>query len=335
VPGTNALPVPVAHYCPHEGGLTKQSDALSSRGMEPAKLTAFARSLAEAEFVASIAELAQNWHDLQVVLRLQGAADASTPGFGNHVRRSFLGALAPGASPSARAGLACSWDPPCALDLFCREQFRGPRGDGMPKPYAIQIDTKGNDLLVGLTVFGMACDWFYVAAEAMSAGLTGILPWGKATQSLVSDSPEITHRITGGAAGLDPIPTAQSVRVTFLSPVDASSRKPVTPASLLSAALRRMDALSRWQGLALDPDIGREAAKRIGDCDFRDIELHPTVYKSPNRTDQARNSKVLTGSFVVSRHMETLWPLLQLCERTQIGRGTVQGLGRIQLEALE
>jgi len=100
-------------------------------------------------------------------------------GIGAHLRRSFLGAMGAAASAAAQRGEPCSWDPPCAFDVFCREQLRGPRGDGLPKPYVLQVHPDGGDLIVGLRVIGMANDWYMAAAEAMVAGINTILPWSR------------------------------------------------------------------------------------------------------------------------------------------------------------
>ena len=79
--------------------------------------------------------LACNWFDQTIRVRLSGAARRSLdPEILNHFRRSFLGALSAGGSPAARAGQPCPWEPPCAFDVFCREQYRE-NGSGLPKPF--------------------------------------------------------------------------------------------------------------------------------------------------------------------------------------------------------
>ena len=147
-------------------------------GMDTVPLTNLARWLAAPDRVERLADLAQGWRDQEVVVTLAPVASADD-GFGAHLRRSFLAALAPGASAPARAGRACPWDPPCALDIFLREQLRV-GGDGLPKPYVLCWQQTGPQIAVTLRLFGTACDWAPAAAEALVAGLTGILPWPRA-----------------------------------------------------------------------------------------------------------------------------------------------------------
>lgn len=124
-------------------------------------------------------------------------------GFGAHLRRSFLGALNPGASPAVRVGAPCPWDPPCALDVFQREQLRA-GGDGLPKPYVLSWQQKGPALAVTLRVFGIACDWFPAAVEAMTAALHDRLSWDNALPLCYSPPRLIDRRLR------PPLPPAPS-----------------------------------------------------------------------------------------------------------------------------
>jgi hypothetical protein len=138
--------------------------------------TQLAATLARPEFTGSLDVLARAFVDQTVFFRLENCAPSAPFEIGAHLRRSFLGALGGGASDAAKANEPCNWGPPCALDVFCREQLRGPRGEGLPKPYVMNWHKEGSDLIIVLRVFGMAVDWFMVAAEAMAAGIRTILP---------------------------------------------------------------------------------------------------------------------------------------------------------------
>lgn len=129
-------------------------------------LTPFARHLSRPEVVASADALISASFDQTIALRLRGAAGGIAPDA--HLRRSFLAALGPAASEAARSGKPCTWDPPCALDVFCREQLRH-KGAGLPKPYVLWAERHEEDLVIRLRVFGMANDWFAAAAEALAA----------------------------------------------------------------------------------------------------------------------------------------------------------------------
>lgn len=140
-----------------------------------------AQWLATPEKVDSLDVLASRWRDRDVRL-LIGPIGPATSAFGAHLRRSFLAALGPSASPAARAGRPCTWQPPCALDVFLREQLRV-KGDGLPKPYILFWRQEGQFMEVTLRIFGTACDWAPAAAEALVAAMAS-LPWTKALHSV-------------------------------------------------------------------------------------------------------------------------------------------------------
>lgn len=271
--------------------------------------------------------LAGAWTDMDVVLHLRGAGRAPV-GIGAHLRRSFLGALGPGASPEARDTLPCPWDPPCALDVFCREQMRGPAGDGLPKPYVLRSEPDGADLRVTLRLFGIAGDWSFAAAEALTMGLRDILPWGRLSLS----RPEIANRsVTTGQIVPEPAPRA--VRLHLVSPMDISGRDPARePWTILSRMIRRVDGVARWSGVGLDSDTSRAVSLMCRELQYGIGGLRLGRHHSANRHAQKRTDPVLTGALDVAGDLAPLWPLLQAAERCHIGRHAVEGLGWIRLE---
>ncbi len=319
---------PVPDTCSANGGLISRVCSVCIGGMETDALTPLAHFLLGAETVADPARLAEAWFDQTAIFRLRGAGALDRPGLGGHLRRSFLGALGRGASPEARAGQPCAWDPPCALDVFLREQFRGPGGDGLPKPYVIFTEADGPDLLVSLRVFGMANDWFAAASEAFVAGMREILPW---RQFYGQDMPALGGRRLEQVAGLAPLPDPGAVRLEILSPMDASTARGALEASLLSRLLRRVDALSRWQGLALDSRQTRRLTEQLRGLDFTGTRLRFGVYNSPNRKRQNRARRSVSGHLVAVGDLHGLMPVLAIGERCHVGRGAVEGQGRYQL----
>ncbi|OLS50197.1 hypothetical protein BV379_19190 [Rhodovulum sulfidophilum] len=292
-----------------------------------------AGALAVPERHGDTAALAAAWADQTVALRLAGAGHAP-PEIGAHLRRSFLGAMGRAASPAAEAGRPCDWDPPCALDVFRREQLRGPKGDGLPKPYVLAAWSDGPDLAVTLRIFGMAIDWAMAAAEALVAGIGTILPWGRVLPGAGG-----TPVIAGREIGLyrivaDPPPNA--ARLVFLSPMDATGTDAMAqPWTILSRALRRADALSRWNGMALDDEVAAAIAAGLRDLEYDVTGLRPGRYASPNRHGQARQDPTLAGQLIVRGDLSDIWPVLRIAERAHIGRHAVEGLGRIRLETVE
>jgi len=293
--------------------------------------TPLARVLAAPDPVTTFSDLARQWHDMRLRVVLADAACAYEPGFGNHVRRSFLGALGPGASPQARLGQPCSWDPPCTLDVFGREQLRGASGDGLPKPFALYVWPEGDDLCIELTVFGMACDWLHAAAEALGVGLLTILPWARVTGGKLSGPPQIKDRFVTAVSGLNDNAPSDSFELVLDSGLDASGRAGADPSSLLAAALRRVDAVARWQNCAVAPETGRGLAEALRHVGYEGTSLRKARIEMPNRHKQARSYSAVEGVIKIQNAPSELWPALRIAERCQIGRGTVWGLGRFSI----
>lgn len=294
-------------------------------------LTRLARALGDVQSTDQIDDLARGFFDQTATLRLAGCAASAPVGIGAHVRRSFLGALGDGASDPARANLPCPWEPPCALDVFRREQLRGPRGDGLPKPYVIETDIDGVDLIVRLRVFGMANDWFMAATEAMLRGLRTILPWSRLFPGRTACPEVLSRQVDVGVLRVMP-PDTSSVALVFTAPADTGGFDPkADPNRILSSLLRRVDGISRWNGLALDDDAGRAFAAFTKTLSYDATGLRLAGYQSPNAKGQSRVKRTMLGVLKISGALEKLWPVLAMGERCHFGRGAVEGLGAFRI----
>ena len=297
--------------------------------MDPAPANSLHRLLASPEGIARPEELTARWHDQTATFRLAGAASFHRAGAGAHLRRSFLGALAPGASSEARRGRPCPWEPPCALDVFRREQMRGERGEGLPKPYVIFTEADGADLLVSLRVFGRANIWFAAAIEGFCAGMRDILPWQKAARMA---PPAIMARQVSISRGISAPPVSDNrLVIEFLSPVDVSGVRGPLGRSLVSRMLRRAAAMARWHGLALAPETTRRITAHLDTLGFDEGGLHAGRYLSPNRHAQRRSHATRAGLLCIAGDPAPLLPLLAIAERCHVGRAAVEGLGRFRL----
>ena len=292
--------------------------------------TGLARVLARTEQVDA-AGLAAAWHDQSLTLRLRGAGRRAPSDIGGHLRRSFLGALGKGASEASRNGQPCDWDPPCALDVFGREQLRGPRGDGLPKPYLLRAWAEGRDLMVTLRIFGMANDWALGAGEALAVGLREILPWSRVMPGM-RDSPEIAAR-DFSVARIRPGRAPDRAVLVFLSPMDATGTDIAhRPQTLVARLIRRADALSRWNGVRLSDETGRALARHAATLDYDLTGLRFGHYQSPNRHRKKRRDPTIAGRFAMAGDLAPLWPILQIGTRCHIGRHAVEGLGAFRIE---
>jgi len=287
--------------------------------------------LARPEWTRDLNGLAAAWCCQTARFRVAGEGASAPVGIGAHLRRSFLGALGSGASARAAGGQACDWDPPCALDVFRREQLRGPGGNGLPKPYVIAADLDRGDLIVSLGIFGMAVDWAMAAIEAMATGLRTILPWHHLYPGMTR-APDIVDR----QIWFPPLPACpdagNAVTLRLLSPLDITgTRRDAHPSSLLSRLLRRIDGLSRWNGMALEPEAGRAMAQSFRHLAVDLSGLRATQQLSPNAKGQRRVRDVVLGEIVISGDWAPIWPLLAMGEQAHLGRGAVEGLGRYDL----
>lgn len=319
--------------CPHDGGLFDHSrPARHVQLMLTAPETGLAQLLARPEYTDA-AGLVAAWYDQTFTFRLKGAGQRAPADIGGHLRRSFLGALGKGASPEAQAGRPCPWDPPCALDVFRREQLRGPKGDGLPKPHIIRAWPRGTDLIATLRIFGMAGDWAMTAAEAMALGIREILPWPRVVAGLQTP-PEIVER-TVDISRLSLEPAPRQVALIFLSPIDGTGADiAAKPHSLITRLIRRVDAMSRWNGVAMDESAGRALAHHAARLDYDLTGLRPGRYESPNRHRQKRHDPTFGGRIVISSDLAPIWPILLLGARCHVGRHAVEGLGAFRLDTV-
>ena len=299
--------------------------------IEPA--TAFALWLSSPVRADELMDVAGGWRDQDVTITLSPIAPVDS-GFGAHLRRSFLGAMTPGASSAARAGRPCTWDPPCALDIFLREQLRV-GGDGLPKPYVLFWRQDGQTLTVTLRVFGTACDWAPAAAEGLVAGLGSILPWAKAVVGQ-NDSPQILDRRMN-STGLTEV-SEGPLTLRILSPMDDEGAKPGAAGDgasrLLSRAIRRVDALARWQGQEMGEDVTRALTASAHQVRARALRLIRQRRQSPNQLGQARVTQVVTGEIDLPPLSFELRVLLSLAQRCHLGRHTNEGLGSFEVVPL-
>lgn len=268
--------------------------------------------------------LAANWFDQTIRLRLDGCAGLIDDlEMLNHFRRSFGGALGAAASASARANLPCPWSPPCALDVFFREQLRED-GIGMPKPFVMLADHDGDDLIASLRLFGFATDWMPAAEHAFIAGLREVLPW----QKLGRTQPAITDRQIDTCDGISDAQIPETVTLHWLTPLDAEKIDPANnPISILTRLHRRAAQLGRWHDVGME-DANPERWQAI-EWDAA-LSLSNQPYRSQGG-QTAVNADGALGDVTLSGDLAEVWPLLRVGERSLVGRGAVRGRGRYEL----
>jgi hypothetical protein len=126
-----------------------------------------ARLLAPAHRV-TLEDLPGVWFHTVATVRCHGAGPlAREPRFTGKLRGAWGEQLKAAASAEAIAGGPCPWQPPCALDVLFRPQARITPALEVPKPYVLAAMAEGGDLVVRLTLFGLATEWTEAAVEAL------------------------------------------------------------------------------------------------------------------------------------------------------------------------
>ena len=253
--------------------------------------------------------------------------------FLNKVRRAFGGALLKTASKEAQdpQQLPCSWSPVCGSDLLFREQMRIQR-DGLPKPYVLLCEPVGANLLLSIRLFGLATQWAPALADSMTLALRETLLQSRINPGL--EGVDIIGRYMKSEPCQKPMQMTgtQDVCLRIISSVDYSATDILhDPYSLLTRGVRRLDGMLRWHGLALERDWAMRLAEQAQGFDY-DVSglVKKSIRRESGRQRQSFKDIVLTGALLIRGDFQDwniIFPLLESCF---IGRGAVDGRGRVQ-----
>ena len=282
-----------------------------------------------------LADFPDRFFGTDIALRIDGAGAAvADPGLAGRIRGAFGARLVESASPEARSGKPCPWDPPCAFEVLFRKQGRIEAGLDFPAPWVVLVDAAGRDLVVTLRLFGFACDYAPAAAEAFAAAATLRLDLsGKS--GLFLPKPQIVGRTVEPSTPPRQIAAADFHTLDFLSPVAMSSHSAIErPGSLISGAAARASGLARWHDCALDFD--RQSLKEaVGSLELEWSGVHRQAWLRGSRP-QDRNIPMhgYAGRLHIDGPGEALGfvaPLLALGERMFIGADVAFGCGRYRI----
>jgi hypothetical protein len=281
----------------------------------------------------ALAELPARFPHVVIELTCTGAAalarDPAAPG---RVRGALGEVLKGTASREAVEGRPCPWTPPCAFDPLYRSQGRIGSGLEIPKPFVLALDSAGRDLVVHLSLFGIAARYAESLAEALTQALRRGLrrPGGGRL--------DVGGRRIGGAEGIaDWAPWAgrpvQALHLRFLSPfrVRDGNRARAGFAPLVSSLGNRVSGLARWMDIRVEADWRRlrEAAS--------DIEVTQSTIGEVDWVRASRKQHRLismngfVGDCVVEGDLTRLVPLLALGQLTHAGSNAALGLGRYEI----
>ena len=218
-------------------------------------MSTLAARLAAPSRVLSLEDLAREWTAARVTVRIGGyGVLAHDLVLLRRVRGGLGRVLMRSASAEALAGRPCPWDPPCGLDVLFREQGRtGP--DGIPKPFVLGASRLGPDLIVTLTLFGLAIDWVPAVTSALVDTLKNGIDWRGQREGLYLPEPAVSDVWVRGVPGPVVPPVAVAARLTFLTPMNSEGDDPrERPATIVARLARRAEGLARWHDAAIGED---------------------------------------------------------------------------------
>lgn len=264
-------------------------------------------------------------------------------GFADHmgllakVRGAWGHVLKASASPSSRNEHPCLWTPPCALDVFFGKKpvvKSGRHQVEIPKPYILFSRNREGNLVVGLTLFGFACDWVHVAEAALIDALRNHVNW----RALAGDdlflpsNIDIEHRNLKTLQGLKGIPCPDNAAIEFETPLSAEKADIADiPYSFITRLARRLSGLARWHDVVYDPHFNTLRQTWDG-CDIEiEVDEPLLVKRGSSRQHRVRTHLARQATLHIGGDIEELWPLLRLGETSHVGRGAVTGLGRYRL----
>ena len=252
----------------------------------------------------------------------------------SRIRGAWGAELKESASPQALDRKPCPWNPPCALDIFFREQLRLGK-HGIAKPFTLSTENVRGNLVVSLAVFGFACDWMPVADHALKAALRNKVPWARLARNIFLPEFVVSDAAMLSFEGMPAVDETDQISIEFLTPMDASGFDPIdNPATVIGRLARRVDNLARWQDSKIDINWVRQSRK----WKQLDYDVRGLIRTDFNRNCSAQKTRftmgLVTGELCVEGNLSTLLPLLMIGQSCHVGKAAVNGFGRFKIKAV-
>lgn len=257
---------------------------------------------------------------------------------GSIVRGAFGAALREQACPQHARNAACVPGAPCAYGAVFESS--PPAGMGplsgqtqIPHPLSLFAACTAQDALqVDMVLMGAALSFETVLVSAMTAAVSKGLGKSRVAGQLLQASVD--------DMGWRPPPADGNVRLNWLSPLRLTRHgrtlgaAQVSAGHLLTGLVRRLGFLVQYHGQpGPTPDLPTLTAlaskARFEQCHWR--------FQDDSRYSARQQRAIPLGGLLGTVQFDAgstraFWPVLQMGEWVQAGKGTIQGLGRYQLE---
>jgi hypothetical protein len=206
-------------------------------------------------------------------------------------------------------------------------------GRTLPAPYTFGVDECGNKLFIELTLNGVADCWRKMAFDALISAFhvgMSIRPERRGPRVPL----EILEAAWVRTESISvPQPTGSS-RLLFKTPVRLGPRRSLSRhwPDLIVALADRVSRLARWQGIMIEPQLGRwrDLAEKL---EFRDEGM---VFEGWARRSGAQGGRCvpmmgMRGSLDIIHTPPDVLVLLAIGQHIFVGGHTALGLGRYEL----
>jgi CRISPR-associated endoribonuclease Cas6 len=203
------------------------------------------------------------------------------------------------------------------------------RGTMIPKPFVIDADVIGTEVVVRLRIFGEAMFWAAQARDAMVMALAQGVSIRSESRHKVAFEPLScsTRRIEG----LAPPCITRDAALRFVTPlvVRNGSLPGLSPRSLVNSLIARAIGMARWQGLALELDHA-ELQLRAEAITLDVSDLMPVGFRRHSRRQPGNPIPVLgfAGKLGLQGPLIDISPLLAVSAVAHLGSHAALGLGR-------
>jgi hypothetical protein len=281
---------------------------------------------------ASFDDLVSAWRYDEIEILLAGlAAFSQCTSLLNKVRGAFGNVLLASASKGTLQRTGCDRHHTCAAEVFCGSRpmiWIGDQESQISKPYVLEQEERGEDLVIRMRVFGKARFWTSAAAEALIPALCHGVHWAalardikrKGPIAIIVDDVMLLRDVKLPA----PERNVEKLQISYLSPFDQGRPS----GSDLSGLPRRLTLLAPWHGIGVDCF---EELKLVITEAVIDDKIESSAPHAAFGGHRRRTKLMLPPSILFGYPQDRLQMMLAMAVNSHIGRGSTIGMGQIAI----